>query len=185
MSTIQDLEVNKIKWDYYFHKLCEAVSVNSPCLSRQIGAIIVKDKSIVSTGYNGPARGIPHCGTARFERDLKLVNALGPSMSSVRKKIPSECPRKLLGYASGQHLEMCIAEHAERNCIANAAKLGVSTDGATMYMNCVISCKNCLTLIINAGIKELIVDSLETYDDNSNFILENSSLYVRTFRRYQ
>ena len=57
------------KWDNYFHSICVAISLNSPCMSRKIGAILVRDKSIISTGYNGSARNIPHCGKDRFLLD--------------------------------------------------------------------------------------------------------------------
>jgi len=62
------------KWDLYFHSICIAVASKSPCLSRKIGAILVRDHSIVSTGYNGPPRGVPHCGHERFMKDKVLQN---------------------------------------------------------------------------------------------------------------
>ena len=66
------------RWDSYFHKICTAVSSKSPCLSRNIGAIIVRDKSVISTGYNGPPRNYPHC-----------------------EPIDGKCPRHAKGYKSG------------------------------------------------------------------------------------
>jgi dCMP deaminase len=150
------------KWDSYFIGIAKAVAGKSPCLSRQIGAILVRDRSIIATGYNGPARGIPHCDT--------------------RGTQPERCPRQELGYKSGEGLDFCIAEHAERNTIANAARMGVTTLGATMYMTCGIPCKNCLTLIINAGITELVCCGLDTYDKMSEFIIQHSSLVIRSVR---
>lgn len=147
------------RWDKYFHTICKAVSSKSPCLSRQIGAILVRDKSIVSTGYNGPARGYPHCRAA-----------IGPN---------NLCPRKVLGYKSGEGLHLCPAAHAEGNCVANAARNGVSTIDTTLYMNCIIPCKDCAIILVNAGIKEIVVDDVTPYHDVSVKILRN--VVIRPF----
>jgi dCMP deaminase len=143
------------KWDAYFRNICNAVATKSPCLSRNIGAILVRDKSIISTGYNGPARGIPHC------TDI--------------------CPRRKYGYVSGTHMEMCLAQHAEENCISNAARSGVSTVGSTLYMNTYIPCKNCLSTLINAGIVEVVIDEIKFYDKYTQFVVDNSSIKIRLF----
>jgi len=130
-----------VDWDRYYLNICNTVSENSKCLSRKIGAIIVKDKSIISTGYNGPPRGTAHCGEARWLKDPELRRALserGYTMGTTPDKIKSTCPRKLLGHASGEGLEWCKASHAEANSIVNAAKMGISVDGCIMYMNCPI-----------------------------------------------
>ena len=143
-----------MNWDSYYHEVCKAVSYKSTCLSRKIGAILVKDHSIVSTGYNGPSRGIPHC---------------------------NPCPRKAAGYASGTHMELCPAQHAEENCISNAARLGVSTVGTILYMNCIVPCKNCFGTLINAGIIEIVVDKVDCYDKHTQFLIDNSSIKIRSF----
>ena len=167
-----------MNWDIYFHSICVAVSSKSPCLSRKIGAILVRDMSIVSTGYNGPARGIPHCGFARILKDSSL-----PTLENTTVEMKNTiCPRRLLGYESGSHMELCPAQHAETNCISNAARLGVSVIGTTLYMNCIIPCSNCFSTLINAGIKEIVVDSAKIYDKASNFIIENSAITIREFK---
>ena len=82
------------KWDNYFHTICESVSTKSPCLSRKIGAILVRDKSIISTGFNGPARGIPHCGHERFMKDSVLSTFINKSINILPNKkeiIESNC----------------------------------------------------------------------------------------------
>lgn len=145
------------RWDPYFYGICEAVAKKSPCLSRNIGAILVHDKSIVSTGYNGPPRGIPHCR--------------------------NECPRKALNYESGKNLDICPAQHAEVNCITNAARIGASTIGTTLYMNCVIPCKSCFGALINAGVREVVVDSAKFYDSHTEFLAHNSNVLIREFTR--
>jgi dCMP deaminase len=142
-------------WDEYFYNMCKVVASKSPCLSRKIGAILVRDKSIVSTGYNGPPRGIPHCEVI--------------------------CPRQAKGYESGTHLEECPAQHAEENAVTNAARNGVSTLGCTLYLNTIIPCKNCFGTLINAGIKEIVVKKVEYYDIYTDFLASNSSIKIRRF----
>lgn len=143
-------------WDSYFLNICNAVASHSKCLSRQIGAILVRDKVVICTGYNGPARGVPHCEG-------------------------SVCPRRLHGYVSGEGLHLCPAAHAERNAIVQAARLGIVTKDATLYLNTQIPCKDCLIEIINAGISEVVCTEMRQYDLKSGFIMEHSDLIVRTF----
>lgn len=141
------------RWDSYFINICNAVSQKSPCLSRQIGAILVRDKSIVATGYNGPPRGFPHC--------------------------EEKCPRKTVGAKSGERLDLCFAAHAERNCLINAARLGVSTLNTTLYMNTVIPCKDCLIELVNAGVDEIVTVSLDFYDSQSWAVIHHCKLVIR------
>jgi dCMP deaminase len=170
-----------MKWDLYFHTICSAISTKSPCLSRQIGAILVRDKSIVSTGFNGPARGIPHCGYERIIKDPVLNNLITSGPSQDYDSISKICPRKVLGYKSGSHMELCTAQHSEENCISNAARNGVSTVNTTLYMNTVIPCNKCFSTLINAGIIEVVVDLTDMYDEYTNFIIKNSSIKIRRF----
>lgn len=178
------------RWDNYFLNICKAVASKSPCLSRKIGAILVRDKSIVSTGYNGPPRGVPHCGHERFIRDKSLQVIVDSATETfiksteamIRTRLYKECPRRVLGYKSGTHMELCPAQHAEQNAISNAARLGVSTTGTILYMNCVIPCKNCFGALINAGITEVVIENKTLYDENSRFIVENSDIKIREFK---
>lgn len=170
------------KWDTYFHSICIAVASKSSCLSRQIGAILVRDHSIVSTGYNGPARGIPHCGHDRIMTDKTLVKYLGRDVEiAPRQAMNTTCPRRILDYESGTHMELCPAQHAEANCISNAARLGVSVLDTTLYMNCIIPCKNCFGALINAGIVEIVVDDAKPYDIHTQFQIDNSNIKIRSF----
>ena len=98
-----------------------------------------------------------------------------------RSLIKTTCPRKLMGYASGEGMQWCPAQHAETNCIANAARLGVSVLNSILYMNCVIPCKNCYGMLINAGIMEIVVDDVTPYDKHTQFIIENSNILIREF----
>jgi len=172
------------KWDKYFHSICETVAANSSCLSRKIGAILVRDKSIISTGYNSPARGIPHCGAERFAKDPTLNHI--PLLDETKElygdtDINTICPRKLLGYESGKGMEYCTAQHAEENCVSNAARFGTSTVNSILYMNCIIPCKNCFSTLINAGIKEIVIESEDYYDNHTEFIAQNSNIIIREF----
>jgi dCMP deaminase len=171
-------------WDEYFFNLCEVVSTNSKCLSRQIGAIIVKDKTVLSMGYNGPPRGVSHCGE-RYVKDMNLYNKLYSNLKThemmYNNEIKKMCPRKVLEFKSGEGLEFCIAGHAERNCIINAAREGISVKDSILYCSCPIPCTPCLIEIINAGIKEIVVTKLEYYDIMGEYLIKESGIKVRTF----
>ncbi|HRR48534.1 MAG TPA: deaminase [Bacteroidales bacterium] len=167
--------MNKQKrWDKYFLGLANSVAQNSQCLSRKIGAIIVLDKSIISTGYNGPPRGVPPCDE-RWGKDDSLEFEFP---ERVRK---GKCPRKAMGYESGEGLEYCIAGHGERNALINAARHGIAVKGATMYCNCPIPCTPCLVEIINAGIIEIVVTNLSHYDKTAEYLIKESGIFVRKY----
>ena len=169
------------KWDQYYLNVCKAVGGNSKCLSRQIGAILVMDKSIVSTGYNGPPRGVAPCNE-RPNGDVKLREALAKcDVSAQEAEQSSKCPRYLMGYFSGQGLEWCVAGHAERNALINAARNGISTKGTIMYMDCGIPCSLCLVEIINAGVSEIVTTSDSHYDISAQWLLDQSDLKVREY----
>lgn len=140
-----------MKWDNYFLNLCDAIAEKSPCLSRKVGAILVRDNSIVSTGYNGPPRKIPHC--------------------------QGECPKRSAGL-SGDIPQICLAQHAEENAVSNAARNGVSTLGCTLYINTVIPCQKCFGTLINAGIEQIVVAKLEWYDELSKILKEHSKIPI-------
>jgi dCMP deaminase len=139
-------------WDEYFMEMAQLTAKRSTCMRRNVGAIIVKDRHIVATGYNGAPRGIKHCA----ER--------------------GGCMREKLGVPSGERHELCMALHAEQNAIIQAATLGVSIEDATIYVThqpCVI----CAKMIINAGIKRIVVK--EGYPDKLAVdILDEAGLKV-------
>jgi dCMP deaminase len=174
--SITDSAINN--WDEYFYNICRQVARNSKCLSRRIGAILVRDKSIISTGYNGPPSGVPRCDN-RWNIDKVFSDNYNEYIKDNDTK--DKCPRHLLEFSSGEGLHMCVASHAEVNTILNAAKNGIYTKGSTMYMCCSIPCSNCIKEIINAGVKEIVVLSLKTYDDNALYLINNSSLEIRLF----
>lgn len=126
-------------WDEYFMGVAELAAQRSTCLRRHVGAVIVKDRHIVSTGYNGAPRGLAHCG----DRE-------------------GGCLRQQLGVPSGEKHELCRALHAEQNAIIQAASLGQSIENATIYVTNQ-PCAICAKMIINAGIKRIVVK--EGYPD--------------------
>ena len=173
-------KVSSAKWDQRFLGVCHELSKWSSCLSRQIGAILVRNKTVIASGYNGPPRGIPHCGVERNKSDTVLFHRLKDTHNPVYGD-DSMCPRQRLGYSSGDGLELCPAAHAEDNCISNAARTGVVTDGTTMYVNCNLPCKNCLGKIINAGVIEIVCTSMDSYDELSKWLVKESGLIIRTY----
>jgi dCMP deaminase len=124
-------------WDEYFMEITHLVAKRSTCLRRQVGAVLVKDKNILATGYNGAPSGVAHC-------------------------LDVGCLREQLGIPSGQRHELCRGLHAEQNAIIQAARHGTNIDGATLYsttMPCII----CSKMIINAGINRVVYE--EGYAD--------------------
>lgn len=124
-------------WDEYFMGITELVAQRSTCLRRKVGAIIVRDKRIITTGYNGVPSGIRHCGEVGCLREQQQV-------------------------PSGERHELCRGLHAEQNAIIQGALHGVSLAGATLY--CTNQpCAICSKMLINARIKGVAYK--EGYDD--------------------
>jgi len=173
------------RWDQYFLSVCRAVSTKSQCLSRQLGALLVQDKSIVATGYNGPPRGVPHCNTkARREDIVEQFEQMDLYEEEIVDLLLSRldvCPRRLMGYKSGLGLEWCMAAHAEKNCLINAARLGVRVQPSILYLSGPMPCKDCMIALINAGVTEVVVETVEMYND-SRFLLDHCDIRIRPFR---
>lgn len=178
-ETSYSVEDPRVKnWDEYFYEVAKTAARNSKCLSRRIGAVLVRDKSIISTGYNGPPRGIPRCDL-RWDLDEKFADKYKDQVAG--KETTDICPRYVIGFASGQGLELCPAGHAERNTLINAVREGHNAKDATLYMTCGIPCTPCLVEIINAGVKDIVVTSLNIYDETARYLLEQGDLSVRLF----
>lgn len=175
--------MSRKSWDSYYHDIALRVAERSTCLSHKIGAILVKDKIIICEGYNGPARGVPACGVDRLEHDYILNQRINEDAINPIFGDDNTCPRQRLGFPSGQGLEFCPSVHAEANCIVNSARIGICTYGTQMYLTCGVPCKNCLSLIINAGVREVIVTDLNYYDELTKYIegRVKTSLKIRTY----
>lgn len=122
--------MNRPAWDDYFMKIANDVSERAICVKRKVGALIVKDNRILTTGYNGAPKGFKHC-------------------------TEETCLRKQMHVPSGQRHELCRGLHAEQNAIIQAAVHGVSVEGGIMYCT-YQSCVICVKMMINAGIKKLV-----------------------------
>lgn len=117
-------------WDDYFMEITEVAASRSTCLRRSVGAIIVKDKRIIASGYNGAPSGLPHCSEAG-------------------------CLREKLSVPSGERHELCRGLHAEQNAIIQSAVHGVSLAGGTLYST-TQPCSLCSKMLINAQIKKIV-----------------------------
>src|ERR1044072_3533871 len=95
-----------MKWDQYFLEMAKAASLNSKCLSRQIGALLVRGKSVICTAYNGPPAGVPHCDK-RHLHDNRLRIELEKSMGKGLPGSMTQCPRKIMGFNSGEGMQWC------------------------------------------------------------------------------
>lgn len=117
-------------WDTYFMEIAMLVSRRSTCLRRQVGAVVVKERNILSTGYNGAPTGITHCEV-------------------------TGCLREKLNVPSGERHELCRGLHAEQNAIIQAAYHGTSIKDSVLYCTN-LPCSICSKMIINAGIKKIV-----------------------------
>lgn len=128
-ETATNRRVERPSWQEYFMEITELVAKRTTCRRRGVGAILVKDKRILSTGYNGAPTSVRHC-------------------------IDIGCLREKLGVASGERHELCRGIHAEQNAIIQAALHGVSIAGATLFCTN-LPCIICAKMIINAGIRTI------------------------------
>ena len=149
------MENNRPSWNQYFSSITRMVATRSTCLRRHVGAILVKEKRILSTGYNGAPAGLKHC-------------------------IEVGCLREEAGIPSGTRHELCRALHAEQNAIVQAAYHGISIAGSTLY--CTNKpCAICSKMLINAGIQKIFYD--EGYDDDlADAILDEAGIEIVRFK---
>jgi dCMP deaminase len=134
-------------WDSYFMEIARIVSKRSTCIRRNVGSLIVKDKRILSTGYNGAPIHLKHC-------------------------IDVGCMRERLNIASGERHELCRGLHAEQNAIIQAAYHGVSINGADVYSTH-LPCSICMKMIINAGIAKVFYADGYPDELSREFIVES------------
>ncbi|HOK56883.1 MAG TPA: cytidine/deoxycytidylate deaminase family protein [bacterium] len=148
----QSIQSERPDWDTYFMEIAQLVSKRSTCIRRKVGAVLVKEKRILATGYNGAPTGLAHC---------KEVG----------------CVREKLKIPSGERHELCRGLHAEQNAILQSAYHGVSIKGSKLYITC-HPCSVCAKMIINAGIEEVIIK--EGYPDSmAENILKEGKIKVR------
>jgi dCMP deaminase len=142
-------------YDEYFMEMAHVVAKRSTCLRRKVGAILVKEKHILSTGYNGAPKGMKHCSE-------------------------TGCLREDQNIPSGERHELCRGLHAEQNAIIQAAVFGVSIKGSVLYCTntpCVV----CVKMLINAGVTEIIYAG-EYPDELAKCMMSESSLKIKRFK---
>jgi dCMP deaminase len=143
-------------WDSYFMQIAAIVALRSNCMKRKVAAIIVKDRRIISTGYNGTPRGVTNCNEGGCPR----CNALAPS---------------------GTGLEECFCSHGEENAIVQAAYHGISVKDATLYST-FAPCLICTKMIINAGLREVVYNLDYPLNDSALRLLGEAKITVRQVR---
>jgi len=142
-------------WDNYFLEIANIISKRSTCMRRKVGAVIVQDRRILSTGYNGTPSGIKHCSEVG-------------------------CLRSELSIPSGQRHELCRGLHAEQNALLQAALYGISLKGSMVYVTnqpCII----CAKMIINAGITEIVFYG-DYPDEMAAEFLKEANIKVRKLK---
>jgi dCMP deaminase len=141
--------------DTYFMRMADLVATRSTCLRRQVGAVVVKEKRVLTTGYNGAPKGLKHCaevGCVRMQNNIE----------------------------SGTRHELCRGVHAEQNAVIQAAYFGASIKDATIYTT-TYPCAMCTKILVNAGIREVVYKD-DYVDPLSREIMEESGVVAR---RYQ
>lgn len=141
-------------WDDYFMQIAKVVALRSNCMKRKVAAIVVKDRRIISTGYNGTPRGVKNC----YEGGCPRCSALGQS---------------------GVDLELCLCSHAEENAITQAAYHGIELKNATLY--CTLSpCNLCAKMIINAGIQVVVYEGTYPLEQVSAALFKEAGVQLRS-----
>lgn len=143
-------------WDAYFMELATVVASRSNCSRRHVGAVVVRNRHILATGYNGTPYGVKNC----FE---------------------GGCPRCSGETKSGAKLDECLCVHAEQNAICQAAQHGHAIEGATVYVT-VSPCLTCAKLLINAGIREVVYSGEYAFLDTVKDIFKQAGVKHRRFK---
>lgn len=143
-------------WDEYFMRIAQVASMRSNCIKRKVGAVVVKDRRIVSTGYNGTPRGTRNCNEGG-------------------------CPRCNGLAASGTRLDECLCSHAEENAITQAAYHGTSVKGGCLYST-FSPCLMCAKMIINSGMDEVVFNVGYPLNDSTFRLFEEAGITIREYR---
>jgi dCMP deaminase len=151
-DTLRDLEVtfSRPSWDQYFMDIAKQVAARSNCMKRQVAAVIVADKRIISTGYNGTPRGVKNCNEGG-------------------------CPRCNGFSVSGKNLEECLCSHGEENAIVQASYHGIAIRDATLYTT-YSPCLMCSKMIINAGIRKVVFNEAYPLNDTATAMLKEAGV---------
>jgi len=158
LEIIQECMMNMYRpsWDEYFMNIAKVVASRGNCVKRKVAAVIVKDKRIISTGYNGTPRGTTNCNEGG-------------------------CPRCFNLAPSGENLSECLCSHAEENAITQAAYHGTSVKDSMIYST-LAPCLTCTKMIINSGIKEIVYNIDYTFDDVAFKLCTEAGVKVRKIK---
>ncbi|MDE1798442.1 MAG: cytidine/deoxycytidylate deaminase family protein [Candidatus Micrarchaeota archaeon] len=140
-------------WDQYFLDIAKVIASRSNCMKRQVGAVIIKDKRIVSTGYNGTPRGVKNCNEGGCARCNSFAD-------------------------SGTRLDECVCSHAEENSIVQAAYHGISIRGGTLYTT-YSPCLTCTKMILNAGLSEVVYNEAYPLAGKPMELLKEAGILLR------
>jgi len=146
-------KIQRPSWDEYFMNIAKVVASRGNCIKRKVAAVIIKDKRIISTGYNGTPRGTTNCNEGG-------------------------CPRCFNLTPPGRDLSQCLCSHAEENAITQAAYHGTSVRGASIYTT-LAPCLTCTKMIINSGIEEIVYNIDYTFDDVAFKLCTEAGIKVR------
>lgn len=141
-------------WDTYFMEITGVVAKRATCIRRSVGAILVKERHILASGYNGPPAGLAHCSDVG-------------------------CLRDRMGIPSGERHELCRGLHAEMNALIQAAVHGISVEGSTLYVTH-HPCSLCAKMLINARVERIVYGD-EYSDELTRSILEESGIEMVKF----
>ncbi len=148
-----EFRLSRPSWDEYFMGIAKVVASRSNCVKRKVAAVIVKDKRIISTGYNGTPRGTRNCSEGG-------------------------CPRCNRFTESGKNLDECLCSHGEENAIVQAAYHGISIKDSVIYTT-FSPCLSCTKMIINAGIKEVVYNLDYPMAETPMRLLKDAGIKVR------
>jgi dCMP deaminase len=154
---VKQTRLDRPDWDPYFMDIAHVVARRGNCLRRQVAAVIVKDRRIISTGYNGTPRGVRNC----FE---------------------GGCPRCASKAPSGTALGDCICSHAEENAITQAAYHGIFVRGSTLYST-LSPCLQCAKMIVNAGIVEVVYEDVYHFNRQTKALFAEAGVACRRLKR--
>lgn len=144
-------------WDDYFMDIAHVVASRANCRRRKVAAVIVKDRRVISTGYNGTPRGVKNC-------------------------FDGGCPRCAGDAASGEDLGACICCHAEENAVSQAAYHGIAVREATLYST-LSPCLLCAKMLINAGIREVVYEDEYQFEAQTRRLLTDAGVAYRQLER--
>ena len=144
----------RLDWTEYFLEMADLAAQRSTCIQRQVGAVLVKDNRVISTGYNGAPSGLHHCTEAN-------------------------CLRKAQNIPSGQRYELCRSVHAEQNAIIQAAKYGSNVGGATLYCT-TQPCFICAKMLLNLGVERMVFTKVFE-DPDTGAMMKEAGFFVATW----